>query len=115
MSKVALARQRCESCHAGAPQLSKAEKAEALSYLDGWAIEADQEIDQLVKRFAFKNFKKAMAFATELALLAEQNGHHPSIKVEWGQVEVRWWTHKINGLHRNDAICAAKTDRLLED
>jgi 4a-hydroxytetrahydrobiopterin dehydratase len=31
---------------------------------------------------------------------------------EWGRVEVRWWTHKINGLHRNDFILAAKTDVL---
>jgi 4a-hydroxytetrahydrobiopterin dehydratase len=25
---------------------------------------------------------------------------------------VTWWSHKIGGLHRNDFIMAAKTDRL---
>jgi 4a-hydroxytetrahydrobiopterin dehydratase len=27
---------------------------------------------------------------------------------------VTWWTHKIGGLHRNDFICAAKTDALFD-
>ena len=30
---------------------------------------------------------------------------------EWGRVTIYWWTHKIRGLHRNDFIMAAKTDR----
>jgi pterin-4a-carbinolamine dehydratase len=25
---------------------------------------------------------------------------------------VRWWTHKIRGLHVNDLIMGAKTDRI---
>jgi len=33
---------------------------------------------------------------------------------EWGKVRVSWWSHKIRGLHRNDFIMAAKTDRLYE-
>ena len=33
---------------------------------------------------------------------------------EWGKVTVNWWTHKIKGLHKNDFIMAAKTDRLYE-
>ncbi|MDV3244097.1 MAG: 4a-hydroxytetrahydrobiopterin dehydratase [Nitrososphaerales archaeon] len=39
-------------------------------------------------------------------------GHHPAILTEWGNVTVTWWAHKIKGLHRNDFIMAAKTDRL---
>jgi 4a-hydroxytetrahydrobiopterin dehydratase len=44
--------------------------------------------------------------------LAEAEDHHPAIVTEWGRVTVTWWTHKIRGLHRNDFIMAAKTDRL---
>jgi 4a-hydroxytetrahydrobiopterin dehydratase len=29
-------------------------------------------------------------------------------------VRVSWWTHAINGLHRNDFVMAAKTDELYE-
>ncbi|MEC7575979.1 MAG: 4a-hydroxytetrahydrobiopterin dehydratase, partial [Pseudomonadota bacterium] len=25
---------------------------------------------------------------------------------------VTWWTHAISGLHKNDFICAAKTDEI---
>ncbi|MGI9345580.1 MAG: 4a-hydroxytetrahydrobiopterin dehydratase, partial [Gammaproteobacteria bacterium] len=38
--------------------------------------------------------------------------HHPAIGLEWGKVVVWWWTHKIRGLHENDFIAAAHTDRL---
>jgi 4a-hydroxytetrahydrobiopterin dehydratase len=33
---------------------------------------------------------------------------------EWGKVTVTWWTHEIGGLHRNDFVMAAKTDRQYE-
>ena len=42
--------------------------------------------------------------------MADAEGHHPSITTEWGRVTIRWWTHKIAGLHKNDFIMAAKTD-----
>ena len=41
-------------------------------------------------------------------MLAEEEDHHPKIVLEWGRVEVHWWSHKIKGLHKNDFICAAK-------
>lgn len=113
MSQKLLAKQRCEACHADAPQLTQAEKEQALTMLDGWTIAQVDQIDQLTKSYQFKNFKKSMGFATEVALLAEENGHHPQLVIEWGLVKVSWWSHKIKGLHRNDAICAAKTDALL--
>ena len=67
---------------------------------------------QLEKRFAFRDFRAALDFSLQVGELAEQQGHHPSILTEWGKVTVTWWTHKIRGLHRNDFICAARTDRL---
>ena len=47
-----------------------------------------------------------------MGVLAESEGHHPAILTQWGSVTVTWWTHKIRGLHRNDFIMAANTDRL---
>lgn len=51
-------------------------------------------------------------FASLVADIADSEGHHPRLTVEWGRVNVAWWTHKINDLHRNDFIMAAKTDEL---
>ena len=44
--------------------------------------------------------------------MADAQDHHPEITVEWGRATVSWWTHRIKGLHRNDFVCAAKTDAL---
>ena len=34
---------------------------------------------------------------------------------QWGSVTVTWWTHKIGGLHRNDFVMAARTDKIYVD
>jgi 4a-hydroxytetrahydrobiopterin dehydratase len=66
----------------------------------------------LERLYTFKNFKQALAFTNKVAQMAEEEFHHPSLLTEWGKVTVTWWTHAIGGLHRNDFICAAKTDQL---
>jgi 4a-hydroxytetrahydrobiopterin dehydratase len=53
-----------------------------------------------------------LAFTNRVGALAENEGHHPALLTEWGQVTGTWWTHKIRGLHRNEFIMAAKTDAL---
>jgi hypothetical protein len=44
--------------------------------------------------------------------LAEGEGHHSKLTTEWGSVVVTWWSHKINGLHRNGFVMAAMTNDL---
>jgi 4a-hydroxytetrahydrobiopterin dehydratase len=51
-----------------------------------------------------------MELAKMVANEAETQRHHPKMVVEWGQVNISWWTHKIGGLHRNDFVMASKTD-----
>jgi len=34
---------------------------------------------------------------------------------EWGKVTVSWWTHKLQGLHINDLVMAARTDQVFQD
>ena len=58
------------------------------------------------------DFAGAIAFTNRVADLAEAEGHHPAIITEWGRVTIRWWTHAIGGLHKNDFIMAARTDKL---
>lgn len=67
----------------------------------------------MVRQFKFDDFKQAMAFTDKVGELAEANGHHPLVQTTWGSVTVEWWTHKIGGLHQNDAVMAAKTDKLV--
>ena len=70
-------------------------------------------VKRLERIFKLKNFVDAMEFTNKIAVIAEEQGHHPLIITEWGRVTVQWWTHVIKGLHKNDFIMAAKTDELL--
>ena len=107
-----LAQGECEACKLGAPQLSDSELEQLRAEIPEWdVIEVDGE-KQLRRVFSFKNFAQALQFANRVGELAEAHNHHPALLVEWGKVTVRWWTHKIGGLHRNDAVMAAKTDQL---
>ncbi len=78
-----------------------------------WSITERDGIKRLERSFKFKNFVEALSFTNSVGAIAEEEGHHPSILTEWGKVTVTWWTHKIRGLHKNDFVMAAKTDRLL--
>lgn len=103
---------KCEACRADAPRVSDAELAVLIREIPDWTPIADQGILKLQRVFSFTDFAGAMTFANHVSNLAEENGHHPAILVEWGKVTVTWWTNKINGLHKTDFIMAAKTDLL---
>ncbi len=107
-----LAQERCEDCHAGAAGVSDTEITTLLEALPGWSLEYIDDIPQLCCSYVFDDFVSALNFTCRVGEMAENAGHHPAITTEWGKVTVRWWTHKINGLHRNDFIMAARTDRL---
>lgn len=111
---MSLAQQQCEACRADAPKVEADELAELIREIPDWTPAVINEVMQLERAYKFKNFKLALAFTNRVGELAEAEGHHPEIVTEWGKVTVRWWTHAINGLHRNDFICAAKTDQLLD-
>lgn len=105
---------KCEACRSGAPEVSEEELATLMKEIPEWNIETRDGIMQLEKVFKFKNFKQAMAFSNRVFDLAETEGHHPGVLTEWGKVTVTWWTHAIKGLHKNDLICAAKTDAVVD-
>ncbi|WP_371186255.1 4a-hydroxytetrahydrobiopterin dehydratase [Thalassotalea maritima] len=109
-----LVKQQCEACRADAPKVSEQELAELIREIPDWSAPVRDGVMMLEREFKFKNFKQALAFSNKVAELAEAEFHHPAILTEWGKVTITWWTHAINGLHRNDFICAAKTDKLLE-
>ncbi|MGM0571102.1 4a-hydroxytetrahydrobiopterin dehydratase [Marinobacter sp.] len=109
-----LAKQVCEACRADAPQVSVADQSELLAELPDWKVVHQDGIPQLLRVYPFRNFVQGQAFTNQVAELAEAEGHHPAILLEYGRVTVRWWTHKIGGLHRNDFIMAARTDALYE-
>ncbi|MGB3622979.1 4a-hydroxytetrahydrobiopterin dehydratase [Ketobacter sp. MCCC 1A13808] len=107
-----LREQQCSVCHKGAPAVTPAEQPGLLKGIPLWTIVHEDGQPRLSRSFEFSDYKQAMAFTNRVAELAEQENHHPQMVIEWGKVTVSWWTHVIEGLHKNDFILAAKTDFL---
>jgi 4a-hydroxytetrahydrobiopterin dehydratase len=107
-----LAQMACVPCRGDVPALSEIEIRELQPLVPGWEVLDLDGIPILIRKYSFKNFSKALEFTNKVGAIAETEDHHPSLMTEWGQVTVRWWTHSIKGLHRNDFIMAARTNEL---
>ncbi|MFQ5934088.1 MAG: 4a-hydroxytetrahydrobiopterin dehydratase [Dehalococcoidia bacterium] len=107
-----LVQERCVACRRDAPHVTGEEIARFHPQIPEWRLFEEEGIRKLDRTFRFKGFAEAMAFTNSVGSLAEEEGHHPRLTTEWGQVTVTWWTHKIKDLHRNDFVMAAKTNRL---
>lgn len=108
----ALVDNHCEACRVDAPPVDEKDIPEFMREIPQWRLERVDGIQQLQRRFDFPDFRSALEFARQVGSLAEAEGHHPALLVEWGAVTVSWWTHKIKALHKNDFIMAAKTEQL---
>tara|TARA_Y100000385_G_scaffold130605_1_gene135898 strand:- start:92 stop:424 length:333 start_codon:yes stop_codon:yes gene_type:complete len=107
-----LSSQSCEACQIDAPKVPQDQIQILLSEINGWFL-IEEPINKIQKIFSFKSYKDSVDFSNKVSSLAADEDHHPQIVLEWGKVTVIWWSHKIEGLHKNDFICAAKTDKLL--
>lgn len=109
-----LAEQTCLPCEGGVDPLSitEAEQLRAALHAD-WRLDAERP--WLLRTFEFAGFSRTMAFVNAVAWVATVEGHHPQLLVDYGRCEVRYRTNAIDGLSRNDFICAAKIDRLVQE
>lgn len=100
----------CTPCRGGVPALTRAEATSYLAQVPDWTLADDG--GRIERRFTFANFRDAMNFVVAVGELAEAQGHHPDVAFGWGWANISWHTKKIGGLHENDFVMAAKTDRL---
>ena len=107
-----LSNERCEACRKDSPLVTDDEQAVLHPMVADWDVTREDGINRLNRIFKMDDFIQAMNFACKIGEEAEREGHHPRITFEWGRADVSWWTHKIKGLHRNDFIMAAKTDKI---
>jgi len=103
---------KCVACRGTEPTLTDAEIEELHPQIPNWEVKEVDGMKRLERIFKFKNFLEALNFTNKIGEIAEEEDHHPLIITEWGRVTINWWTHKIKGLHTNDFIMAAKTDKL---
>ena len=107
-----LSQEKCVPCRRGDDALTTTEIQSLMPSLPGWSVRQENDLPKLLKQYQFKNYIEALNFTVLVGKAADEQDHHPVIVLEWGKVTVYWWTHAINGLHRNDFIMAATTDKL---
>lgn len=103
----------CTACSGDAETLKATEVYDHMQEVhDDWE---DEDNHHITRTFDFPDFSTALEFVNGIGEIAEQQGHHPNIHLEWGEVRVKLYTHKIDGLHENDFIMAARIDELYEN
>ena len=107
-----LADQAMETLNEDSKAVSDAQRAELCQQVPSWEIVEEGGMPTLQRTFQFEAYTQCLEFAQSVGETAEQFDHHPRLIVEWGKVQVAWWTHFLSGLHENDFIMAAKTDKL---
>lgn len=112
MASTHLSSNSCVPCQGSAPPLTLEAASTLITRVPRWELSADAK--RLSRRFVFDDFVAAMKFVNQVAVVAEQQGHHPDIGIHWNLVELTLWTHKIGGLHENDFVLAAHIDELQE-
>lgn len=111
-SNIDLTTKKCVPCEGGMPSLVPEEVENLKKQIsDDWNI-LDYKL--VTKKFKFKTFKDSIAFTNKIADLAEKEGHHPDIAINYNRVTITLTTHAVKGLSENDFIMAAKIDKLTE-
>ncbi len=80
--------------------LSDDETAERLP--EGW----ERDDDEIVRTYEFDDYLKGVAFASEVGELAEEQFHHPEIRIRYEEVEVRFTSHEAGGITTQDVELA---------
>ena len=74
----------------------------------GWTLNGRGHLE---RRYTFRDFAQALAFANKVSVVAEAAGHHPDLYLAWGKCKIEIWSHKIKGLTESDFILAAKAEQ----
>lgn len=99
----------CVPCRGGIPPLTEDQAKSLAEQTPGWDLAPAAH--HISRTYKFADFKDSLAFVDKVGAIAETEGHHPDIEFGWGYCTIKTFTHKIDGLHENDFILAAKIDK----
>ncbi|MDB5225491.1 MAG: Pterin 4 alpha carbinolamine dehydratase [Candidatus Adlerbacteria bacterium] len=106
-----LHKRKCKPCEGGVAPLIPEKSAELLKELDpSWMLIDGGRI--LATTYTFKDFVETINFVNKIAVVAEEEGHHPDLTISYNTLSIELMTHAIGGLSENDFILAAKIDEL---
>ncbi|MEI6631145.1 MAG: thiol peroxidase [bacterium] len=100
---------KCKPCQEGMPSLPQEKIKKLIAQYRGWELVEDKK---LVKEFKFKDFQEAKYFLDLVAIIAQEQGHHPHIGLGYAKLKITLTTHAAGGLTDNDFILAGIIDQL---
>ena len=98
----------CTPCETGGPSLPKETVDKLIAKHRGWQLVEDKKI---VKEFVCKDFLQAKYFLDIISVVAQEQGHHPTLTIIYNKLKVTLTTHAVGGLSDNDFIMA----RIIDD
>lgn len=107
-----LSERHCVVCKPGTPTLAAAEVDQLRQQVPDWEVVEQDGHLTLTRTFLFNGFMPGVELVTQIARIAEAEGHHPDLHLRYGSLRVELWTHVAGGLTDNDFILAAKIDQL---
>jgi 4a-hydroxytetrahydrobiopterin dehydratase len=93
-------------------RLGEAARASLGTTLPAWRPQDGR--DAIKRSFRFADFSAAWAFMTRVALLAEQQDHHPEWFNVYNRVDITLSTHDAGGLSERDVKLARAIDKLMD-
>ena len=100
----------CEACLETADPADQKDIDAFIESSEEWVLVDEDNTRKLTKVYKFANFQEAQDYTHKVSRLAEDVGHHPVIVLQWGSVQVTWWSHKIKNIHPLDLILAERCD-----
>ena len=91
--------------------LPQGERDRLAATLPHWRLLPDR--DAIARDFKFKDFSAAWGFMARVALLAEQQGHHPEWSNVYNRVSITLTTHDAGGLSERDIKLAGAVEAVL--
>lgn len=110
MCDNSLVMEPCSPIVEGSSPLSDHDAGHLLSHVDDWRIVNGR----LEKTYRFEDHYQTMAFVNAVAWISHREDHHPEMLVGADTCTLRYATLMVGGLSRNDFLCAAKVDHLVE-
>ncbi len=109
LSSQELIAKKCLPCEGGVDACSVEQARRQMTALGNWVLSEDSK--SISRKLTLKNFLRAMELLQKVAVIAEEDQHHPDLHLTgYRHVRIELTTHAIGGLSENDFILAAKID-----
>ena len=99
----------CTPCEGGVAPMPKERVAALRAKYLGWELVEEKK---LVKEFKLTDFVEAKYLLDLVSVIAEEQGHHPTLTLMYNKLRVTLTTHTAGGLTENDFIMAKIIDEV---